>query len=705
MGSLQSLYNQVIFLLSSLTWFGRIDLLLVTTVFYFLLSLVRRSSAAYLVREILLFGLTLFILTVILPFPVFDWLAGWVLVAILVAAPIIFQAQLRRFIERMGRTAGITRAVHQNTLERILPELIHAIEAMSDSRTGALIVLEGNDSLEEIAKSGIPSGGQVTSELLQSIFYSGTPLHDGAVIIRADQIVAAGCVLPLTQQALHAEKRLGTRHRAAVGMSETSDALIIIVSEETGHVSIAHAGKLLRPLSSLELREKLLDFYDPSTVTQPHISLWELIGQISHEFWHPSSLIEPRKLLSNLGWLFISLLLTLVIWSFVIEQTNPFQLSRIDNIPLRVENVPANTRVIPAPPAVVSAVVQTTEDVLPTLSPRSFQALVSLEDPEPGLYRLPIQVNSGEARVLVLSVDPPSLDFELAPVISRTLPVTIMIPDQQSLSVAYELVGAPAAFPDQIQVIGPEPLVMQIDQLQTAISLANVNTSIRETRPVRALDDQGREISGLTFQPNQIQVNVAIRRRLNARDVSVRARVEGTPPAGYQLSNLSVTPANVTLQGSVEQLADLGSIVNTSPVDVSQATTNLTIQVPLDLPPNVQATDNNGNSAKIVTVVIGITPLEGNLAVTRPVKLLKVTPNITVTIEPPEVDLLLDGPLPILNNIQANPGLVQVLVDVTELRQGQSAQLEPILVAPDDIEAQIVPPSVLVTFQQGEVLR
>jgi YbbR domain-containing protein len=161
----------------------------------------------------------------------------------------------------------------------------------------------------------------------------------------------------------------------------------------------------------------------------------------------------------------------------------------------------------------------------------------------------------------------------------------------------------------------------------------------------------------------------------------------------------------VTLQGSVEQLADLGSIVNTSPVDVSQATTNLTIQVPLDLPPNVQATDNNGNSAKIVTVVIGITPLEGNLAVTRPVKLLKVTPNITVTIEPPEVDLLLDGPLPILNNIQANPGLVQVLVDVTELRQGQSAQLEPILVAPDDIEAQIVPPSVLVTFQQGEVLR
>jgi len=627
MGSFQELSNQIVFLISKLTWFGMIDLLLVTAAFYFLLSLVRRSAAAYLMREVLLLGLVLFVLTTLLPLPVFDWLIRGILVVILIATPVIFQAQLRRFFERIGRASGIGRAVGQNAVEKALPELLHAVERMAASRTGALIVLEGNDSLEEVTKSGIPFGGRITRELLQSIFYSGTPLHDGAVIIRTDRVTAAGCVLPLSQQSLRADKRLGTRHRAAVGITENSDALAIVVSEETGQVSIAYQGLLRRPVSSLELREKLVEFYDPTTVLSQPISLWSLVEQVWRQFWHPSSLLRPRHLLSNIGLIFISLLLTVIVWSFVIEQTNPFRRVRVDNIALRVENIPDEVKLIPAPPATVSAVVQTTDDVLPSLGPRSFQAVVSLEDGAPGLYRLPIQVNSGEAQVLVLGVDPPALDFELAPVISRTLPILITIPDQQNLSAAYELVGSPTAFPDQVEVVGPAPLVEQVDQVRTSISLANATTSLRETRPVQLLDEEEREISGLTVQPNQVQVNVSIRRRLNARDVSVQAIVAGSPAPGYQLASLTVTPANVTLQGSIDQLAEVGSVINSLPVDVSLATHDLTMQAPLDLPPNVQAVDNNGQPAKIVTVSVGITARSGNLAVTRPIKLLKTTPN------------------------------------------------------------------------------
>jgi YbbR domain-containing protein len=194
-------------------------------------------------------------------------------------------------------------------------------------------------------------------------------------------------------------------------------------------------------------------------------------------------------------------------------------------------------------------------------------------------------------------------------------------------------------------------------------------------------------------------VNVNIRRRLNARDVSIQVIVNGAPPTGYQLTTLSVTPTNVTLHGSIDQLSEIGGVVNTLPVDVSQATSDLNIQVPLDLPPDVQATDSNGVAAKTVTAFIGVEARVGDLAITRPVELLRATPTITVTITPPEIDLLLRGPLPILNEIEANPNLVQVLVDTARLRPGQSANLAPEVIIPTEIEAQLAPPSVLVSLE------
>ncbi len=696
-GSIESLYNETIFLFSSLDTFGVIDLLLVTGSFYLLLSLIRNSSLAYLLREVLILGLLLFILTTLLPLPVFDWLVRGVVVALLVMTPIIFQAPLRRFLERVGRSAGLAQSMRPNAVETLVPELIHAVEDMSASRTGALIVLEGYDSLEEIIKSGVTSGGRVTNELLQSIFYSGTPLHDGAVIVRGEQIVAAGCVLPLTQQSLNAEKRLGTRHRAAVGISETSDALIIIVSEETGHIGVAQHGQLDRPLNPLEIRDRLVDFYDPESSTAPTLSLGGLILQVFRQFWSPRSLLNPRRLLSNLGLLLISLMLALVVWSFVIEQTNPLRQERIDNIPLRVENIPPNTRLIPTPPPTISAVIQTTEGILPTLGPRSFQAVVILENPEPGLHRLPVQVNSSEVQALVLSVEPAALDFELAPIISTTLPVKVNIPNPENVPAAYELVGTPIASPDEVQAIGPAPLLETVTEVQAVISVANATTSVIETRPLRALDEMGQEVTGVTLEPAQAQVNLIVRRRLNARDVSVNVVTNGTVPDGYEIDGISVTPTTVTLQGGFDRLSEMGNFINTLPIDVSQTTSDLTVQIPLDLPVGIQALDSNGNIANSVRVSIQIEPRQGSLTVNRSVELITETESSTITISPPRLTLLIEGPLPILNEIEANPDLVQVFVDVNETRRGRSIDLIPEIIAPEEVNIDIIPPSVLVT--------
>lgn len=697
MSPFESLYNQAIFLYSSLTWFGLIDLLLVTTAFYFMLTLVRRSPAGYFMREILLVGLGLFVLTALLPLPVFDWLVRGVLVAILVSMPIIFQAQLRRFFERVSRASGLAAAVRESAAERIIPELTHAVENMASTRTGALIVLEGNDLLEEIIKTGVSIGGKVTSELLGSLFYSGTPLHDGAVLIRSEEVIAAGCVLPLTQHFLSAEKRLGTRHRAAVGLSEITDALVIVVSEETGQISIAANGELYRPLSLLDLREQLLEFYGSAVSLSKSPPIWQLFYRIIKQIWLAIAPANFQQVFTNLGLFIVAALLTMVVWSFVLEQTNPFQLTRVDGITLRIENLPQNTQMIPSPPEQVAAVVQTTEDLLPTLSASGFQAIARLENTAPGLYRLPVQVNSSSGQVLVVRVDPPSLDFELAPVISRTLPIQITIPDQTSIPAAYELVGVPTVVPNEVDIVGPEPIVERIEQVEASISLANATTPIRENRPLRLLDEQGREIEGVEVQPSQVRVSVNIRPRLNARVSSVQPWIAGTPPLGYQISTLRVTPDNITLQGSVEQLAQLDNIIETLPVDVSEATGDMIVQVPLDLPSTIQALDSSGAPIRTVTVSVGITPRTGNLSLTRSIQLRGPNQDLVSAVEPRRLELLLSGAQPLLNAIQQNPDLVQVVIDTRDLQPGRAMNATPDVVAPDGVESQIVPSFVTVT--------
>lgn len=700
MTPLQSLYDDAIFHLSDLALSEILDLLLVTIVFYLLLRLIRRSRSAFLLRGALVLGVLLFLVSVLLPLPAFDWLVRMALVAMFVTTPIIFQPEVRRLLERLGRSTGLARAVRQTVTEHLIPRIVRAVENMSDSQTGALIVIEGNELLHGVIETGVPVHGQVTSELLQAIFYPENPLHDGAVVLREDQVVAAGCVLPLTERLLGFQRRLGTRHRAALGMSETSRAMVIIVSEETGDISVARDGVFQYQLDGATLREQLFNFYVPDTPTDPTVPLWRVITQAVNSIWRRPAMPTLHQLWSNLGLLFIALLLALVVWTFVLDQTNPARRALIEDIPLRVENVPPGTALITSPPANASAIIQTTGNILETLSTDSFQAVVSLKDLPPGLHHPEVQVNSGSPQVRILSVSPPALDLELAPIISRTMAVTIDLPDAQNLSPAYEMVGSPAASPEHVQLVGPAPTVDRISQVRTTMSVANATTSLREMRPLRALDEVGREVTGVSLQPAQVQVNVPIRRRLNALDVGVRAVITGTLSPGYWLSGLSVNPNSITLRGSRDQLAEINGFVDTLAVDVSGASGDLSVEIPLALPPDVQAIDSEGELIKTVTVQARVAPRRGDLAVTRPVEVIGFRSGITATLNPAQIDLLLSGPLPTLNQIATDPSLVRILVDISEAPAGQATDLTPTVVAPEGIRAQLVPPSVLVTLTQ-----
>ncbi len=245
-------------------WQSILDIGLVALVFYLLLRLFQGTQAMQLLRGILIIGLGIAAVTNFVNLTAFSWLARTSSLAVLVALPVIFQPELRRALERVGRSNFFF--VRRNggaSTQQLITEIVRAMEQMANRRDGALIVMEGEGGLGEYVDRGVTIDAEVTSELLQTIFFPNTALHDGAVIIQGQRIAAAGCVLPLTQRELK-DSQLGTRHRAAIGITEQTDALTLVVSEETGTISVTRNGRILRRLDANRLRRILTEFYGPS---------------------------------------------------------------------------------------------------------------------------------------------------------------------------------------------------------------------------------------------------------------------------------------------------------------------------------------------------------------------------------------------------------------------------------------------------------
>lgn len=245
-------------------WQSILDIGLVTLVFYLLLRLFQGTQAMQLLRGILIIGLGIAAVTNFVNLTAFSWLARTSSLAVLVAIPVIFQPELRRALERVGRSNFFfARRNGGASTQQLITEIVRAMEQMSNRRHGALIVMEGESGLAEYVDQGVAIDAEVTSELLQTIFFPNTALHDGAVIIQGQRIAAGGCVLPLTQQELK-DSALGTRHRAAIGITEQTDALTLVVSEETGTMSVTRNGRILRRLDVNRLRRILTEFYGPT---------------------------------------------------------------------------------------------------------------------------------------------------------------------------------------------------------------------------------------------------------------------------------------------------------------------------------------------------------------------------------------------------------------------------------------------------------
>jgi diadenylate cyclase len=256
-------FQNLFFLFQRMEWSDAIDIALVASLFFILLTQFRGTQAATVMRGIAIMIVAVALLSSLTELPAVSWILQNILPALLIVIPVVFAPEIRRTLERVGRADFFRRASTATAIPAYIQAVVTAAKRLSERRHGALIVIERNVGLEDFVSTGMRLDADVSTEILLQIFYPNTPMHDGAVILRHERLLAAGCVVPLSsgnEFITAAERRMGLRHRAALGISEVSDAVAVVVSEETGILSVAHNGRMIRRLDPQRLQNILLAF-------------------------------------------------------------------------------------------------------------------------------------------------------------------------------------------------------------------------------------------------------------------------------------------------------------------------------------------------------------------------------------------------------------------------------------------------------------
>ncbi|MBO6246093.1 MAG: diadenylate cyclase CdaA [Anaerovibrio sp.] len=269
--------SQIHGLIRTVGFWDVVDILIVAVILYKVYEMLQDTRAITLVKGLIVLMIVTLVSS-LLELHVISWLLQKTVTLLFVALPIVFQPELRRALERLGqgRFLGLDQYLDVEEANSLTNEIDKAVFNMADKKIGALLVIEKNVGINEIIDTGIKIEGLITTEFLMNVFIPNTPLHDGAAVIRGKRLVAAGCYLPLTEnRSLSSE--LGTRHRAGIGLSEQCDAVIIIVSEETGLVSVAENGRIERYMTHDSLRQRIRPLFvkeKPSMKFKDIIANW-----------------------------------------------------------------------------------------------------------------------------------------------------------------------------------------------------------------------------------------------------------------------------------------------------------------------------------------------------------------------------------------------------------------------------------------------
>ena len=533
-----------------------LEIIIISVIVYQMLKWVQLTRAWTLFKGIIM--LLLFALfAAIFQLNTISWLLSNSLGVGITAAIIIFQPELRRALEQLGRKKIFSNLFSFSTgeydgrqsvlTEKTINEIVRASYEMGAVKTGALMVIEQNVALGEYVRTGISIDGIVSSQLLINIFEHNTPLHDGAVIIRGNRIVSATCYLPLTDS-MDIGKELGTRHRAAVGISEVSDSLTIIVSEETGAVSLAKDGNLYKHLKKEELLEKL-----------KQLKIDEENNTDVFKKWRTCCEMKSQK--NNMWMKILSVVIAVLIWLFVANTNDPVVTKRFYSIPVKVMNEDALTKRGYAYEILdgeeVNITVKGKSSIVRSMGISDFQAIADFSklskvdavpiDVTAKKYSDQLDITLGTTNTMKIKKDE---------VVTISVPVNVTAKGDPAEGYA---VGRVTSTPNLIKVSGPENLLSSAKEIRATVSVDGISHDVTATDKPVLYDEEGKKIISNQIEFDTASIGIYIE-LWKTKTVDVKLSYTGEPAKNYHLVSFDYEPKQITIAAPDDMLESLDSI-------------------------------------------------------------------------------------------------------------------------------------------------
>ncbi len=404
------------------------------------------------------------------------------------------------------------------------------------------------------------------------------------------------------------------------------------------------------------------------------------------------------SLVENIGLGVLALMLALLVWMGATFQDNPPKTQLFaEPIPIELINRPRGWIVRNQSATVVRVEVRGRQDSLNLLTTSSFRATADLAGLETGLHQVPVEVECSDRSVSIIAQDPPAISLTLDQEESKEISVQVIIMDKENMPIGYTY-RTPTVQPSFVTVVGPKSLVDEVTQATVSVWLQGSKSTVERRLTPRLLSAEGRTVEGLTPDPSTVTVQVPIEQELGFRDVTIRANITGTPASGYWISNLTVQPSTATIFGTPAALSALEGFLDTAPVDVSGAKANLVKTVPLSLPAGISVLSQEAQRG--VQVTVEISAIVGGQTVQRGIVKQGLSLGLKASLSPTVVDVILSGPLPLLQELK--PDEVQVIVELFGLSVGNHKLTPQAILVPEGLQiVKIVPDTINVTIELG----
>ncbi|MGD1995603.1 MAG: CdaR family protein [Anaerolineae bacterium] len=399
-----------------------------------------------------------------------------------------------------------------------------------------------------------------------------------------------------------------------------------------------------------------------------------------------------RWLIGNVGLIVLSLFLAMLVWWVAVEEESSTTERRYpSSIPVTISTPPEGMVAYGQTDTQAYVTIRTTESIWRSLQPHELHATVDLTGLQEGTHRLPIRVQVDRNPVMVRRVEPEAVTLHLEPRRQITLPIEVRIEGNTALGYVAQ---SPVVDPLTVAVSGPRSLVTQVVKARATVSVEGARADVEGEVELEPRDADGNVVPYLTLSPDRISVRVPIEQLSGFRDLSVMALVEGQTAPGYRISSIRVDPAVVTVFGPPNVISEIPGYIQTAPLNLEGASEEIEVELPLVIPEGVSLT---GMEEPLVRVRVAVVPQEGSVTLQRPVEIqgLAVT---TATVAPDTVEVILNGPLPVLEQLKEED--VRVIVDLLGLNPGShSVEPEVVVVPSDGITWSVVPASVQVEIR------